>query len=318
VITNNLNIILHIGYHKTGTTFLQDKIFSNLSKQEVIFLGQPFFNKNFKNFFQNLKDINELSFDNEFFKNSFIKLLDENYPDYKDKMIIVSLESLHSGFDWFGREVVYMSKKIQSVFPKAKIIIGMRTQATYVEAIYKEFIIHGGKISFQYFLYKSQYFKFILKDKLFYEKVVKLYYKLYSKEQVFVYLQEQMKEDSSLLVNNILDFMEYKDKREFDYSPHYEGLSKISTELIRYINILLVVDTNESIYIRGNSDLWTFKYKLRRRLISLLRHINKLLKLKGKYIGLEDENYINNIYKASNKEFSELLSIDLKKYGFFL
>jgi hypothetical protein len=286
-----VNINFHIGYHKTGTTFLQEKIFSNLSDNDAVFIGQPFMNQEFNNFFQILKDINELDFDPEKFQRSFYHLCKENNIG-DDKKIIVSLESLSSGFDWFGREFSIIIRKISLIFPNAKLLIGFRDPSEFTEAIYKEYIIHGGKFSFKWFLYDSHYFQYSVLPKLDYEKVQAYIARYFPGERVQTYTLQNLKQDPEKVITNILLFLGIRQKTNFDYSVHYAGLSRHWTELIRVYNILFVRDADYAVFLRGFPTKWSFSYKFRRRLISTIRSFSLKYPLKSSYMSKNDKDFI--------------------------
>lgn len=116
-----MKIIIHVGLHKTGTTFLQNGIFKNI------------------------KNVN------------YIRLLSIRSKVLDDKINIVGDESL-SGKPF---SVVYnydmrpfITQRIKGMFPNAKIIVGVRQLEPWLKSCYKQSIIGGNWRSYN--VWKSQ------------------------------------------------------------------------------------------------------------------------------------------------------------------
>ncbi|MCU4165573.1 hypothetical protein [Carboxylicivirga caseinilyticus] len=303
-------LVIHIGYHKTGTTFLQNNIFSKT--KEINYLGQPFVNMDIKKFFQDLKDCHDLLFD----KNVFIQRFDRIIAniDQPGKPTLISLESIHSGIDWWGRELVVMANRIRQVFPNAKILIGIREQTSYIESLYKEYIVHGGRINWNYFLYHSHYFKYHLLPKLYYDKVIELYYYLFKKDNVHVYLHEELKNDANNTLTLINRFIGIN-KSNFEITSVYEGMSKKQSELVRFINSIFVIDSSEECHLRNGRYLDFSRSKKRRKIIKWIRS-NLALNSKSKYVTSKDLNFIQELFKDSNSRLSKILNKELTLHGY--
>ena len=105
-----MNIVLHVGLHKTGTTFLQKRVFSNM-------------------------DVNLIVHPKDFLLN-----LDE------DKINLISEEKFS------GRPHCIHEKNIRyayadslyHMFPDAKIIVGFRDTASWMNSLWKQYIWRGG------------------------------------------------------------------------------------------------------------------------------------------------------------------------------
>ena len=314
------SIFLHVGYHKTATTFLQQKIFVN--QKNILYLGYPWANKDFGAFFREFKNVNDLDFDEVFFINRFKEIL-ANYTSrsgisVNKKPVVVSLESLHSGSEWFGRNVVTMINRISRVFEGARIIIGIRNQKQYILSNYAEYIIHGGKLRFNEFLYNSFAFNRSLGPKLHYDKILKLYRNSFGVSNVYPYLLEDLNQDTQKEVRNILNFISINPIDPFDISKVYTGLGSNLLKIIRIINSLLAKDFSEQYYLVGSSDPIGLQEKCRRKLLSLAHFLNKYFKFLShrNEMNLKDLKHINKMYSESNKDLAKLLNREIESLGY--
>ena len=111
-------IVIHVGLHKTGTSFLQAEIFPKI------------------------KNVN------------YIGMLRYGSKIYEDKLNIISDEELsvnphlppcHGNyFDSGQRNVI--AERLQSIFPNAKIILGIRNKDTWLRSVYSQYVKGGGTI----------------------------------------------------------------------------------------------------------------------------------------------------------------------------
>jgi len=298
------SIVFHIGYHKTGTTFLQHKIFSQ--HNEIIYLGQPFSNQDIDDYFYEFKNCHEIEFNYLVFRRRFFNLL-SCYSDevLSEKILLVSLESLHSGFEWFGRDIVTMSHRLNKTFPSAKIIFGIRKQNSYTLSNYKEYILHGGKMKFNDFLYNSFYFSRCLKPKLCYDKVVSLYEKLFG-VNLYVYSFEIFFNSIDKGTEDLLVFIGVKNNINININNEkiYEGMSDTSVTMLRFFNLILAKDFLEQYYDVGRKERLTKKEIFRRNIIlKVLRKFDAINPIKLNFIIRDKDNeFIIKLFKKSNNE----------------
>ena len=315
----NLPLVLHIGYHKTGTTFLQNNIFSK--HKDIFYLGQPFRNSNIANAIREFKFQHDLNFDSNVIRDKIYKEI-KNYSDVllnTKRLIMISLESLHSGEEWFGRNIVTMSYRLKDTFPDAKIILGIRSQAKYIVSNYKEYIIHGGKMCFDTFLFDSFLCNRCLFPKLCYDKVINHYKKLFH-DNLYIYIHDKLLLDKKTEIQKLFNFLEIEENIEFDYSNVYKSLTKNSAELIRFINKFSTKDFIEQYYDVGVNDRFSALEKFRRRLIRIIRKlglINVRIFESNSYLTNKHIEYIRNNFSESNKNLSDLLNNDIRKLGFW-
>ena len=108
------NLILHGGLHKTGTTFLQESVFCNLS--DITFIGKPWKDDTILKILNEIYTANDIDINEELMKNRFQQYLADDLKS-NNPNVLLSSEGLFSGYDWFGRNHVNMLKIIRYVKP---------------------------------------------------------------------------------------------------------------------------------------------------------------------------------------------------------
>lgn len=322
----DLEIFLHIGYHKTATTYLQDVVFNQIPG--VTYLGRRWINSELRDFFEEYKFTHDLNFSPKTYRAKFDDILEHSIDhslslinaDSKTEKILISHESLHSGAEWFGVEIISRAERLKSVFPSAKIIIGIRNQVDYIESNYKEYIFLGGRLSLKYLLYESFAFRYGLFTKLQYDKVISLYMDLFGRDSVYVYLHEDLKNNFDMAIQGIVSFIDADLDVDLSSKSINRGLGAFSLELLRIVNNLVAYDFNEQYQNRflRNSNL---REKYRFKFANLLKKIEALLlkdtRPKRRLISKSDINYINDYFKDSNKSLADLLSRDIANLGYY-
>lgn len=121
---NKQKVIIHIGLHKTATTFLQCEVFPKIKDTYLI-----------RNF-------------------NFTTTLPDN-----EKTIIISNEQLSGGLNLSttanGRYEI--AKKLSKIYPNAKIIIAFRDKHTWIKSCWKQYIVEGGILNFNTYKTKINY-----------------------------------------------------------------------------------------------------------------------------------------------------------------
>ena len=163
------NIVIHVGLHRTGTTFLQNEIFPKL--QGV----------NYKVYHDQTE-----------------------YILSKDKINLISCESLSgSPTTWIKYNFTIrdlLAKGLKAEFPNAKIIVGFRDKEKWAKSIYGQ-AVKQGRV---YINYESWYKKFDKKH-LDFEGYLHLLNSLF--ENVYVYYLEDLQKDPDSFVKNMCNFI---------------------------------------------------------------------------------------------------------------
>ena len=317
-----LDFILHIGYHKTGTTFLQKSVFPNTP--QLLYLGRTWISNKLDDFFFDFNFTNDFDFDNISMSNRFSNIIDEIIIEKKidlskKKAVLISHESLHSGSDYFGSRIKEQSCRLKKVFPNAKIIISIRNQARMIESNYTNYINHGGKLTFNNFFYKSNYIR-ELRKKLEYDFLIDMYFKNFSESNVKVLIFEKIFQQTGPDLEELDTFLKFKTKVNFIDTSINKKLSKTKLNILRFVNIFLA----NKFYIQYQNRVrrdQSFIEKIRWYLVRFLKkiEITKPLIFSNKKNKFMTDNQIQEIekyFEESNSKLAKILKIDLKKFGY--
>ena len=145
--------LIHIGYHKTGTTWLQlelfmsdNKTFEPLSRRAMgqSSLARLFFKDNF-NLLSSFES-NEVEIRKE------IEHLLTVRPALKSKYPVLSSERL-SGFPHGGGfDSSLIANRLKNVFPNSKILIVIREQKSAILSNYLQYLYNGGVHDIDHYL----------------------------------------------------------------------------------------------------------------------------------------------------------------------
>ncbi|SEA76819.1 hypothetical protein SAMN05421743_10825 [Thalassobacillus cyri] len=301
--------IVHIGYHKTGTTFLQDVLFPK--HPEIHYVDRMTTQKYFLR-------VGSLFFDADKVKNE-IKTL-ENSVDNGKKALVFSDEEL-SGHIHTGGNGGYLSKevadRIHQVMPDAKIMINVRNQVKMIDSVYRQYIKKGGTFSVEKYLFNNNglphrqpRFQFAHFE---YDRLVEYYINLFGRENVFVYLYEDFKQDKSFY-NDMLEEMGLSSidnikKMSSDIkNPSY---SEFSLAVAKYFNRFYGEDPiNRRCIVHI-----PYLYKIVKKLL-----FNYELKVRkkspGSVLDEDTKHYIEDYYRESNRRLMELIAQDVTRYHY--
>lgn len=187
-------LLLHVGYHKTATTWLQDVLF------------QP------QNGFTQILSHSEI----------FAHLITPHGLDFdagatagliRDRRMhtgvdVVSLEALCGNPFFGGRESDDYAHRLAASVPEARILFGIREQSRMIASVYMQYLQRGGTASAEQFLQGSDvggYFGFS-PDHFRYDRLVSLYQTLFGARNVLVLPLETIADDQKKAVDLICRF----------------------------------------------------------------------------------------------------------------
>jgi len=205
--------IIHIGIHKTSSTFFQENIFPNVVGFNL--LTRPYTQHN--HFFNKIQYQDDTLFDIDAVKN-YLK-----NQGYSKQNLILSDESLSGkplGYSYINRSMI--AKRLKKLWPNATIIIFLRDQKDIIKSHYSSYIkMPFGVKTFEDFLWipskndmkkndntydqKSLYYNsndfYLHADNFKYSELIKLYKELFSDVKVFLY--EDFKKNQQFFLKKI-------------------------------------------------------------------------------------------------------------------
>jgi len=192
-------IFLHIGLHKTGTTFLQKEVFPKIKDIEF-------------------HDRKYLIYDMQVNQNKKILFSGERY----------SVSMPHYRYVYECNDALLNLKKL---FPDAKIIVGFRDKKEWLYSCYYQFIKGaGGFLSFDSYLEK--YKEHILDFEKYLLEIRSLW------EDVFVYDFAEFRKDPHVVVGKICAFMDV-DVPSFENRRYNVSMSKHQIFVLSIINFVV-------------------------------------------------------------------------------
>jgi hypothetical protein len=233
------DIFIHIGYHKTATTWLQEKVFDK--HPEIMYLGKSPKYPDYKviDIFHSLYEDSDIKFSAEENKKRWESIISK-FDTSNKKIYGLSDEGLSGGIDWFGGMSLFVADRIKAVFSdyNIKIIIGIREQCSMLESFYSAYMVRGGTNSLERLIYSPVSTGRFLLDKLYYYQLIEYYFKVFGKEKVFIYLLEEIKEDPDKVVQNLFDFLSIRNSNDIVIDKRAVNIrvSKPGMFMMRFFN----------------------------------------------------------------------------------
>ncbi len=318
---NPSNLLIHIGYHKSASSWFQQKLFTTDSKVFEPFSLTDRGHSTLARYFI-YDDEGYLLSPFEYNKMRIRKEVEniiKSKADFDSKIPVISHERLSgnphsSGFD--ARKIALMLK---STFPQANILIVFREQKSFILSSYFEFLAQGGTCSLNKYLNTKYDGKrpFFSPHHIEYLSLISEYYNLYGKDRVIVLPWELFKTKPSVFINTIgkaLNIDIGVDDKLFKIIVN-EHKFKFAIYYLRILN-----NCREKSSLNNYSSL-VMKYAsgASKTLINtvgvlLPNRLNTILKERFKQ---QIEEWVGDRYVESNKQLSTLVGIDLSEYDYY-
>jgi len=223
-------LLIHPGYHKTGTTWYQRKLFlpefgyRQLLDHDEVFAA--------------LIRPHGLTFEAAPAR----ELIDSRRSPADSGMIDVISSEILSGTPYYGaRESDMYARRLKEVAPEARILITIREQMRMLAAIYMQYISRALTIKPAEFFANDPiagYFAFA-PEHFEYHRLVKLYQDLYGAENVLVVTQEALAKDGLSVARQIAEFAGVSlpwDPAKISLEPESPSPPESFAPLLRRIN----------------------------------------------------------------------------------
>ncbi len=299
------DILLHVGYHKTGTTFLQRNVFPALDADLGVMPGVDYIAE-------------AVNFQPEQFRENLRAQL-----RFKGgRRTVISQEALTGRSDgnlsWNAEQI---AERLQQTFPKAKILIVVRNQPDYILSLYAFRVVIRGLDHRSLNRWLQEKFDAVLVKKMQYDRLVKKYMDLFP-GRVLVLPFEMLRKDNEAFVRRILQFGGFGESLEYDRRPVNEGTRDRRIVLVnRLLNAPFRV-TTQAMRDRGRLPQARYSAFANRYYAAKSRWLNpalrKLLPGGGAGVELDDawRRRVDEAFRESNRRLSELIGIDLSEYGY--
>lgn len=309
-------ILVHIGYHKTGTSWLQSCLFGHpslgfyplgLMRGNKYLSGDKRLPKTFADYF--IRDEMQLLSAFEDRTKDFCSLIHNlKIPD--GKVGVLSNERLSGGLYFGGIDSRYIADRLHMALPTAKIFICIREQDSIILSSYFHYLRgKHGCLSLRNFIGQSYILSklgFSIKH-FCYDGLIEYYQKLFGVDRVLVLPYELFVLRPQEFIESITNFCCIESVENLPYSKMKNTLDvryKIGMYFFRYLNAF-----SDNRYI----------YKLSEEAI---RVVGKTLPLsfaeqKMKEMNLSVGDEIGDYFVDSNRRTAELIGFDLVgRYGY--
>lgn len=276
--------IIHIGYPKAASTFLQREVFSRLDGQV------SFVNKAATRFEDGVFTLRQ--------PGVIKKARHGNLP------ILVSQEAIAAET---LRDRVEAAEQLHQLNPQARIVICVRSQFSIMRGAY--ILALKGDYSGSY----RSYLKAVGGQKYRYDVMVGRYWDLFKPKRVKIVFQEDLKTDCDGTLRSLLEFMGISDMR-------FDGLAKT----VRPTPSDLLIDARRPANFiakrLGLGKAQRDKFQYYARLPAAVLEIKIWKPITGREINYRDyaayKDFLRNTYGESNRRFFEMLGLETKGYDY--
>ena len=299
--------LLHIGYHKTGTTWLQTRIFPR-TKTGFCQVARS------KTLVPAFVQVNPFSFEPEAVRKDFEPGIREARA--RNLVPVLSSERLsgnpHSG----GYDSKNIADRLAAVFPDARVLVVIREQTSMLVSIYKQYVKAGGAAPFRRYITvppagpRMPLFRF---DFLEYHRLVGYYQDLFGVTNVLVLPYELLQTQPQTFLERIGEFGGVPVARA-RLRPKAVSLSALTLSFKRHANRYVVWDTLNPgaplAFDESNEHLKRLCNKVDRKLPVALRH---LYERRWRRFA---EREVGTRYAESNSLTAKLTGLDLRTLGY--
>lgn len=320
IVKENLseNWAVHVGYQKTGSTWLQLMLFPHVPDAE--FLGKR--HPSSAPWVLKLRDLllNQPSL--KFSADHLRQLLAENLAGVAPaKLRIFSDEALVGNWRQGSPDAKRNADRIRAVFGQAKILMVIRSQPKILESIYKTFLNWGGLLTFETFLKGESFAQVPFNlDHVEYASVAEYYVSLFGAPNVRIIPQELLAADSQRFADEICEFLAIQ-RLPLNQNRRKPANTSFTARYCRYKRLVNFVTRS-----KFNPDAFFPNYKDVRHPLGRLLHpeasAKALASLEEKLGGGRTlmteklEPAICDYYRESNQRLQRLVSHDLAHYGY--
>jgi hypothetical protein len=194
-------LVIHIGYHKTGTTFLNRKFFTN--HPQIHHMGKPYSHDDpVREMIARIVGLKKYDVDlcKEIYNKNILPIQEDKIVSISDGHIVKqnSVDSLKD-----------IPKRMLDVAGEVSVIVVIRKQYDYIKSLYVQHIgSNDEKRSFNEWFDSNWERGGMLKSRMNYFNRIKPYVDVLGRDNVGIFIYEQLQKDSDLFMNNLCNFIE--------------------------------------------------------------------------------------------------------------
>lgn len=299
--------LVHIGYHKTGTTWLQRGFFPN-KEAGLSFVAGPL------RMIPAFIKVNDFDFDPAIARKRFSRSMEE--AEAEGLVPVFSHERLSGSPYAGGHDSKAHADKLAATFPDARVLVVIREQTGIILSVYKQYLRQGGAASLEQFVTpptgtgRVPVFQFAFYE---YHRLIGYYKTLFGDESVLALPYELLKADPDGFLARITGFLDLPTSLPAS-RPRNISPSALSLSLKRQANRLFVRDgLNPAPFLErpgSNKPL----HRAARRIDELAP--KTLIERYEARRRSQAEELVGDRYAKSNAKTSDLIGIDLRAHGY--
>lgn len=312
-------LLIHVGYPKTATTWLQTQLFNDseifepLSNQRTRFNSlAKLFSRDEEGYFLSPFRTNE-----ENIRQETERLVQEN-PALRTKIAVLSNERLSGDPHSSGFDAARIASTLPLVFPRAKVLIVIREQKSWLLSNYNQYLSVGGTLSLERYLNtkydgKRPGFSPAHAD---FTPLVRRYHREYGPENVLVLPYELFCEEPQAFLAALGDLL--GTQIPVDEARFGNVVNKKDCPFLLYYTRFLgpLLRSNSLNNFRGNSRFTRRSVKAFRRIAGALTPTRLSVRLKQKQAAFI-ASWVGNRYEKTNRALARLIDRDLGRYGYY-
>ncbi|MEM1410054.1 MAG: sulfotransferase domain-containing protein [Pseudomonadota bacterium] len=301
-------ILVHVGLHKCGSTWMQGHLFAQPEHGFYAPLGRIAAAA-----VSAFVAADPVSFDAETARRQ-LEAAAQPRPEAANLITVISHEALSSRPHHGHYYAPTVAQQIRQVFSQPKILLVFREQSKLIYSLYGEHIRNGGRDRLQAFIGTGQEPEgFHPKCRLaffHFDRLIKMYQDVFGEANVLAMPLEYLAEDPADFTARIFQFCGKENRNIPPAPPAYAGDVPLATEFIRFCNGFIVKDPL--------SARRTLGIRARQRLVRLINSFTPQdVSRRQKYrIMTLIQGRMGSEFDQSNQRLAAMTGFDLGRYGY--
>ncbi|MFV1979019.1 MAG: sulfotransferase [Myxococcota bacterium] len=230
-------MLLHVGYHKTGSTWIQQLLFANPQTRFVLPFDRLEIN-------QRLVEPNDLVFDPEPERARYAPAIAQARAEAR--VPVVSSERLVGSPHTGGWDAQNLALRLHAVFPDSRVLIILREQQSVIRSMYLQYVREGGPLSLAQYLHPPGAGAFRIPSFDFeyyaYHRLIEHYQATFGTGALLVLPFELLRADPNEFARRVCEFSGAATPSSVSPDSRNVALSALSAQIKRRLNHFFVRD----------------------------------------------------------------------------
>lgn len=302
---NKPKLLIHVGYHKTGSTFWQKNIFRA----------------------ENINLLDRAEVQHELLQPSVYEFSKKHFNDWLSQRLVpnqlnvISDEELSGNIHTYGngRSITFeMIERLSEIeVADVYILMFIRNQVDMIDSCYRQYVKRGGSCSFNNYVnpkglgsHRHRFPRFSL-EHFRYDDVISHWYRKLDKESVLIYTYERFKQSPDEILKDLSQKLSIPLTSFSTEKQANKGLSNVSITLARISNRMFNDDPIAKNSIFSFRLMQLFFIKIYTRLDGFFPRFKKI-----NYFDNEMKEKLDDYYHESNKKTEKLLELKLSDLNY--